>query len=107
MYVGSSGDVALDGASFSECTAGDRGGGMYVYSSGDVALEGASFSECTAANGGGGLWVYNSGDVSLEGASFSECTADTKREAKAEGQWGGGSRLPQRAALGFAPPLAP
>ncbi|EOD10982.1 hypothetical protein EMIHUDRAFT_257570 [Emiliania huxleyi CCMP1516] len=74
MSVENSGDVALEGASFSECAGAYYGGGMRVFNSGVVSLDGASFSECTAV-WGGGMSVENSGDVSLESARFVRCTS--------------------------------
>ena len=77
MLVWDSGDVSLEGASFSECTAD----GVRLPRPDCVLLYALAADACPPqlAQFGGGMFVDNSGDVSLGGANFSECTSGDVR----------------------------
>ena len=71
---------------------------MYVVSSGDVSLESARFVRCTS----GAQGVPRARTRSPPPRTHARTPSPRrKREKKAEGQWGGRTRFPQRAALGL------
>ena len=105
MNVQNSGDVSLERASFSECTAGEwDGGGMFVEYSGDVSLKGASFSKCTAG------MVRLPRPHTLASPAHARSHAIAAAGSGRRRQRGIGvakpARFPQRAALGLARPLS-
>ena len=75
---------------------------MYVYNSDDVALEGASFSECTA--GEVRLPRPHTLASPAHARSHAIAAAGSGRRRQRDRGWERGARLPQRAALGLARP---
>ena len=102
MYVWNSGDVSLEGASFSECTAGvvrlprphTLASTAHARSHAIEPLRATrplSLSDALAAYAfapqlaqyGGAMYVGGSGDVSLERASFVGCTSGSQAVPRA------------------------